>query len=113
MDDPSSPLQRSFKRFATREPVRFSCASAAGSAQLLNASQDGVFVSTESPPKPGEHVRIELTRQRPSVHLEGEVRWNSLEAEVLVCGFGVHLINPGAGYAQFIEHLREAEERRR
>ncbi len=84
--------------------VAYQSASASGEGHLANVSATGVFVRTENAPRPGESVQISLRGPRPTLTLNGMVRWVGRRHDG-TAGFGAQLIDPPRAYIELVHSI--------
>jgi hypothetical protein len=90
-------------------PARFRTGITEGIGDIINVGRRGLFLATETLPKPGEAVRIWFVdlHARP-VEIFGEVIWTTAEREqarAVRAGFGMRLGHPSSAFQGFLEQL--------
>ena len=109
MSSPKGKERRKLKRFVRRIPAKFSTQSISGTGHVKNLSKEGLFVRTNSLPKPGEEVSvIVLTPDRHKVEVVGLVRWTTAQLggrTPAQPGFGVRIEHPTEAFLAFFAAL--------
>jgi Tfp pilus assembly protein PilZ len=86
--------------------------SVRGEGHLWNISDTGMFIRTQTLPRPGEEIHIVLDLTPSRMSLKGEVRWTTADRPSVLSGFGVQLCEPPSEYRKLLVELARARHRR-
>ncbi len=80
-----------------------------GQGNVMDLSQAGMFIASETLPEPGEGIRVVFEdASGAKLDVRGTVRWNTGPEPDPVSGFGIQLHKPGPEYLVFCQAVVEA-----
>ena len=102
---PAMPEDRRHEdRWEHLSRVAFRSTRGEARGKLINVSERGVFVRTDSPPEEGDAVQIEMSSSETEIQLLGEIRWVGTRADGLN-GFGAALSDPSPVYLDLVRGI--------
>ena len=100
--------RRQLKRFMARIPAMFMCGGMTSEGYVKNLSKEGLFLRTESLPKPGEPVHVLLRPpEGERVEVKGVVCWTTDQVpdRSPQKGFGMLIDAPTTEYLELFQNV--------
>ena len=99
--------RRKLRRYLAAIDCAFEAAAVVGHGQIVNISQQGVFVRSDRLPESNAQIALEIDPEGAGIRASGTVRWTTDQlppGAVHPRGFGV-LVDPTEEFLTLYEHI--------